>query len=152
MGDLYESDILEWSEHQAALLRRVAAGERVNGVDWANIIEELEAVGRSELRACESMIRQLLVHLLKMRAWPASKAVAHWRAETRNFLFEAKQSYSPSMAQRIDLARLYRSALDQVREEQDDSGAACALPDICPFSLDALVVSGDLEALVRVPR
>ena len=30
MSDLYEADILLWSEQQAALLRRLAAGERVN--------------------------------------------------------------------------------------------------------------------------
>jgi hypothetical protein len=37
MSDLYEADILMWSEHQAELLRRMAAGERVNDqVDWTN--------------------------------------------------------------------------------------------------------------------
>ena len=47
MSDLYDDDILEWSEQQAALLRRVAAGERLNDAspDWANIIEEVESVG-----------------------------------------------------------------------------------------------------------
>jgi hypothetical protein len=32
MSDLYDTDILVWSEQQAALLRRAAAGERVNDV------------------------------------------------------------------------------------------------------------------------
>lgn len=42
----YEADILLWSEHQAELLRRLAAGERVNDqVDWKNLIEEVESVG-----------------------------------------------------------------------------------------------------------
>jgi regulator of replication initiation timing len=31
VADLYEHDILLWSESQAALLRRLASGERVNG-------------------------------------------------------------------------------------------------------------------------
>ena len=30
MSDLYDNDILLWSEREAALLRRLAAGERVN--------------------------------------------------------------------------------------------------------------------------
>ncbi len=46
----YDADVLQWSEHQAALLRRAAAGERVNDLDWPNIIEEIESVGRSETR------------------------------------------------------------------------------------------------------
>ena len=38
MSDLYEDDILLWSERQAALLRRMAAGERLNDqVDWENV-------------------------------------------------------------------------------------------------------------------
>ncbi len=31
MTDTYETDIVVWSEEQAALLRRLAAGERVYG-------------------------------------------------------------------------------------------------------------------------
>ncbi len=86
MGDLYAADILAWSEDQAALLRRAAAGERVGGID-------------------------------------------------------------PSMAQRINLARLFRSALEQARDEADASGAPCRLPDTCPFTLDALL-AGDMPELV----
>ncbi|MDQ2804676.1 MAG: DUF29 domain-containing protein, partial [Pseudomonadota bacterium] len=45
MSDIYDADILSWSEQQAALLRQVAAGERVNeaDLDWLNIIERSRA-------------------------------------------------------------------------------------------------------------
>jgi hypothetical protein len=49
--DLYEQDILAWSDHQADLLRTVARGQRVNGVDWEHVVEEIEGVGLSELNA-----------------------------------------------------------------------------------------------------
>ena len=81
MSDLYDDDIVLWSERQAALLRRVAAGERVNNeVDWGNVAEEIEAVGRTERRACESHLVQALLHDLKAEAWPLSREVPHWRA------------------------------------------------------------------------
>jgi uncharacterized protein DUF29 len=50
MSDLYDTDIALWSEHQAVLLRRRAAGQLVNDadLDWPNIAEEIEALGRSE--------------------------------------------------------------------------------------------------------
>ena len=54
VGDsgLYGDDIVLWSKRQAELLRRMAAGERVDDqIDWPNVIEEIEDVGRSELRA-----------------------------------------------------------------------------------------------------
>ena len=46
MSDLYGDDILLWSERQAELLRRRAAGELVNDaeIDWPNVAEEIESV------------------------------------------------------------------------------------------------------------
>ena len=56
MSDLYETDVVLWSEHQAELLRRRAAGEPVNEaeLDWPNIAEEIEAVGSEQRHAVES--------------------------------------------------------------------------------------------------
>ena len=74
MADDYASDILLWSEHQAELLLRIAAGEPVNErPDWSNIIEELADVGRSELRSCRSLLRLALRQMLKAEAWPLSR-------------------------------------------------------------------------------
>jgi hypothetical protein len=64
--DLYERDILTWSEHQADLLRRLARGERVNDVDWPHIVEEIEDVGLSELNAVKNHLRLMLLHLLEL--------------------------------------------------------------------------------------
>jgi uncharacterized protein DUF29 len=57
-SDLYEDDILLWSEQQAEALRRRAANE----IDWDNIAEEVEALGRSERNAVESHLQQALLH------------------------------------------------------------------------------------------
>jgi hypothetical protein len=80
MNDLYEDDVLLWSEQQAALLRRLAAGERVNEQsDWENVIDEVECVGSEQLHAVESFLVQALVHMLKAEAWPLSRDAAHGR-------------------------------------------------------------------------
>jgi hypothetical protein len=83
--DLYERDILTWSEHQADLLRRAARGERVNNVDWAHVVEEIEDVGLSELNAVNSHLRLTLLHVLKLASWPDNSAVRHWREEVAGF-------------------------------------------------------------------
>ncbi len=95
---------------------------------------------------CESQLRRALVHLLKLQAWPTSTAASYWRAELRGFLFEAGQTYTPSMRQRITLAKIYRSALEQVRDETDDAGTPHILPDVCPWTLEVLL-AGDLAIL-----
>ena len=62
MGDLYDTDIVIWSEEQTALLRRAAAGERLNDPqpDRPNIIEEIESVGSEQVRAVESLLFQAM--------------------------------------------------------------------------------------------
>lgn len=46
--DLYHRDFVAWSQAQAERLRRLAAGERVNDLDWGNLIEEVEDLGRAK--------------------------------------------------------------------------------------------------------
>src|ERR1700677_4204107 len=96
----YDTDILTWSEHQAALLRRRAAGELVNDaeMDWPNIAEEIEDVGKSIVRGVGSHLVQAILHDLKAEARPLSREVPHWRAEARVQRDEARAAYAPSMA------------------------------------------------------
>ena len=140
MGDLYEADILEWSEHQAELLRRVAAGERVNapGPDWANIIDEVESVGREQLHQVEGLLAQALAHMLKADAWPLSREVPIWLSEARRFRTEAAARFSPSMRQRIDVAKLYRRALRYLPETIDGQAPLPVPPD-CAVTLEELL-------------
>ena len=135
----YETDVLVWSEHQADLLRRMGAGERVNDqVDWENVAEEIESLGRSERRACESHLVLALLHDLKAKAWPLSRDVPHWRAESRGHRADARRAFTPSMRQRIDLAALYREATDRLPETSDGQ-APLSVPETCPVTLDELL-------------
>ena len=135
----YETDVLTWSERQAELLRRIGAGEKVNDqVDWENVAEEVESVGRSQLAAVRSLLIQALAHLLKAEAWPLSQEVAHWRAEAMRFRIDAADIFSPSMRQRIDVRDLYAKALRIMPETIDDQPPLPA-PTECPVTLDDLL-------------
>ncbi len=149
MSGLYERDALAWAERQAALLDRLAAGERLNeAVDWANVIEEVRDVGLSELRSCRSLLRQAMLHLLKLHAWPDNPAASRWRDEVGTFLIDAADRFTPSMRQRIDLDDLYAKALHLARQA-DTSGEARSLPETCPFALDELLATQpDVTVLV----
>ncbi|MBV8613273.1 MAG: DUF29 domain-containing protein [Acetobacteraceae bacterium] len=140
MSDLYETDILAWSEDQAARLRRLAASDRLNDAspDWPNIIEEIESVGREQLHAIESLLVQALAHMLKAQAWPRSLAAPGWRAEAIRFRGDAADRFAPSMRQRINLERLYRRAL-RAMPETIDGQPPLPVPAECPVTLDALL-------------
>ncbi len=140
-GDLYDRDILVWSEQQAALLRRLAAGERVNdAVDWPHVIEEVGDLGISELRACRSLLRQAIVHLLKIHLHPDGP-VAHWLGEAAGFLADARAAFTPSMRRRLEVGDIYDDAVAQLRS----GGDVGPYPAGAPFTLDDLLAR-DAEA------
>ncbi len=72
--DVYETDFLCWLEQQAALLR----ARQFMQLDCQHLIEELEALGREQKVALQSLLRQLLIHLLKRKFSPATWPKLHW--------------------------------------------------------------------------
>jgi Domain of unknown function DUF29 len=136
----YDTDILLWSEHQAALLRRRAAGELVNEaeMDWPNIAEEIEDVGRSQLHAVESLLVQALRHMLKAEAWPLSRDAPSWRADAIDFRRQARRRFVPSMRQRIDVTGLYADALAAMPETIDGQ-SPLPMSEVCTVTLDDLL-------------
>jgi hypothetical protein len=139
MDGSYETDVLEWSERQASILRRVAAGEPGNEApDWANIIEEVEDVGRSQLTAVRSLLVQALTHKLKCQAWPDAPYVPHWQAEARGVRADAADAFTPSMRQRIDVGALYQRAMDRLPETVDGQ-PPLPVPQDCPATLDEML-------------
>jgi hypothetical protein len=137
--DLYEADILLWSERQASSLRRRAANE----LDWDNLVEEVEAVGRNELHAVQSHLILALLHDLKAEAWPLSRDVEHWRAEARGHRDDARRHFTPSMAQRIDVDKLYHQARRRMPVTLDGT-LPLPVPETCPATL-AEMLSEDTE-------
>ena len=61
LAQLYQTDYLHWLDETVERLR----SGQFEGLDWPNLIEELEAMGRNERNALKSNQRVLLTHLLK---------------------------------------------------------------------------------------
>jgi len=140
MSDLYDEDIVLWSERQGELLRRRAAGELVNDaeLDWPNIAEEIESVGNEQRFAVESLLVQGIVHMLNAHRWPDCRDAPVWRADSMRFLGDAAARFVPSMRQRLELARIWRRALRAIPDTIDGE-ALLPLPATCPYTLDELL-------------
>ena len=106
--------------------------------DWANIIEEVESVGRSQLSAVRSLLMQALEHDLKCKAWPQSRDVPHWKTEARRFRIDAAEAFTPSMRERIDVDGLYRKAQSLLPDTMDGQ-PGLAVDPACPTALDELL-------------
>ena len=70
----YDSDFVAWTKEQALALRRRAT----NAIDWDNIAEEIESLGKSDLRDLRSRIQTILDHLMRLQASPAQAPRHGW--------------------------------------------------------------------------
>ncbi|MDJ0680442.1 MAG: DUF29 domain-containing protein [Xenococcaceae cyanobacterium MO_167.B52] len=62
----YQTDFYAWTQQQAELLRN----KKIEQLDWSNLAEEIEDMGRSEKRQLESRLEVLIMHLLKWQFQP----------------------------------------------------------------------------------
>ena len=69
MNILYETDIVLWSQQHSDLPRRRATGNLGNELelDWLNLAEEIESLGRAEQEQLTTRLGVLLAYLLKWR-------------------------------------------------------------------------------------
>lgn len=79
----YDGDLVLWAEDQARALRSAARSRTNLPIDWENVAEEIEALGRSQGRELASRVRTVLLHLMKLQASPAAEPRAAWRATIR---------------------------------------------------------------------
>lgn len=150
---LYDDDIVTWAEQQAAALR--ALGERAdlsNAIDWENVAEEIESVGRSQIRAVESLLSQTLAHCLKRLSAPDVPSAVHWRQEIGTFQIAATGRYERAMRQRIDMDRVWSAAIEHAKNGLAIYGDTLLphVPMRCPLTPDELLASPfDIDAALR---
>jgi len=138
---LYDDDIVTWAEQQASTLRELARRPELSNIlDWENVAEEIESVGRSQIHAVEPLPLQTLVHVLQYMSAPSAQSTRSWRAEVIAFHAAACRAYSPGMRQRIDWARLWRTAQKQAEASLHvyDDHLVAGLPDTMPFTPDEM--------------
>jgi hypothetical protein len=66
----YESDGYGWAMAQAELLR----ARHFEGIDWDNVAEEIESMGKSERNALVSNLTQVIMHMMKWDVQPNKRS------------------------------------------------------------------------------
>ena len=102
----YDDDFVAWSKEQAEALRAEARAGSNQKLDWENLAEEVESLGRSQLHELKSQVRRVIEHLLKLEYSLASDPRSGWiesigdaRSEIELVLED-----SPSLEREIDAA------------------------------------------------
>jgi len=108
---LYDTDFYAWTKTQTAALQQKAFEQ----LDIANLIEEIEDMGKSQHRQLESRFAILIAHLLKWQFQP-DKRSRSWQATIRtqrrhiHKLLAQNPSLRPTVPEAINDA--YADALD----------------------------------------
>ncbi|HWB47626.1 MAG TPA: DUF29 domain-containing protein [Stellaceae bacterium] len=63
---LYDEDFVAWSKDQAEALRAEARAGSNQKLDWENLAEEIESLGKSQRHELRSQVRRVIEHLLKL--------------------------------------------------------------------------------------
>ena len=142
MTTLYEADTYRWALQQAEALR-AAARLKLNtplALDWENLAEEIEDLGKSRARELSSRYYQLLVHLLKWEFQP-SKRTPSWRAtvsEQRSEIGEVLDE-NPSLKPQCEdrLRRAYEKARWLASDETGLGSGT--FPDENPYTLEQVM-------------
>src|ERR1700738_97694 len=136
-ASLYEEDFYAWTQQQAERLRRLPAVG--NELDLEHIAEEIEDLGRSDLRAAQSLCQHIIEHLLKLEFSGLEAPADHWRDEIVEWRVQLEQILTRSIEAKLDLPSQYRVALRLVRRlERDVPGFTSRVPRVCPYTLEQI--------------
>lgn len=135
-SDLYDQDLYAWAMSTARMVR----DGRFDALDREHLAEELESMGKSELRALESRLAVLLAYLLKWQFQPEKRSKSWQRTliEQRKRIARLLRD-SPSLRPKLDglLPDAYDSALRLAAEEtgKDESD----FPPSCPYDVEQVL-------------
>ena len=132
------TDFYTWTRQQAEALRRRAGKDADNEIDWENVAEEIEALGRGDSREIGSRLAIVIEHLLNWKfqlegrnnSW--RRSISDGR-EAIAELIEESPSLHRAPAER--LARAYRKGR---RDALADTGVY-HMPDECPWTIEQML-------------
>jgi len=134
---LYQTDFYAWTQQQAALLK----GEEFTEVDWQNLIEEVESMGRSEQRELESRLTTIMLHLLKIVCEPRSQAVSGWKNTILTQRIDLRRHLKANATLRAHVADYVADVYQDARLLAADT-TQCAVDDFparCPWTAEQLL-------------
>ncbi len=138
-SSIYEHDFLLWTEQQAALLRAGKLAE----LDSEHILEEIESMGKEQKLALQSLLRLIMLHLLKLNYSPAKDPRNKWIEELLEFRAQAENRLEETPSLQHYAHELFAKAWPQARRIAIKTfniyGEKAAIPLECPYTLQQVL-------------
>ncbi|ANV89540.1 MULTISPECIES: DUF29 domain-containing protein [unclassified Picosynechococcus] len=135
---LYDDDYVAWLDITLEQLKK----HDLDHLDWQNLTEEIEALGREQRRKVESYLLRLLIHLLLYQHWHTEREWSGrgWEKEIDNFrleldlLLESKvlSNYLETVLEK-DYQKARKSAIRKSRLSPE------TFPISCPYSIEQIL-------------
>lgn len=136
LASLYEVDFYAWTQEQAILLGE----QKWSQVDLANLLEEIESLGKQQRQELRNRLGILLGHLLKWQFQPDHRSKS-WRATIREQRYRIRKllDESPSLKPNILDAIAYGYELGLALVVQETPLDYGDLPENCSYLLEQIL-------------
>jgi hypothetical protein len=133
---LYETDFAAWIAVTVAQLRAKDYAQ----VDWENLLEEIDAMGRRERKSLKSNLVILLQHLLKWHYQPDMRS-GSWKGTIREHRRRIRDDLQDSPSLNSYLVEIIPVAYLDAREAAaDETGLAISVfPEGCKYTIDQIL-------------
>jgi len=133
---LYDIDFYSWTQRTAALLR----AHRFDEIDVEHAAEEIEDMGKRDLKELNSRVQVLLLHLLKWQNQPDGRSPS-WQTTivTQRIEIEALLRQSPSLRPKLT-SELVQNYANAVKRAVPETGLRKEdFPVGCPFTIEQIL-------------
>lgn len=138
---LYDEDFVAWTQKMAQALER----RDFNALDWDNLVEEIQDLGKRDQREVESRLLIILTHLLKWqyhpqrRSYPGSENESFQNSWARS-IAENRDQIQRLLKQSPSLYRILENSLDECYQKARKQAAQQTnlelpvFPEVCEYS------------------
>jgi hypothetical protein len=133
---LYDTDFVAWIDATAVQLR----AKDYAAVDWENLLEEIDAMGRRERKSLRSNLVILLQHLLKWQHQPEMRS-GSWKGSIREHRRRIRDDLLDSPSLRPYLTEIIAATYSDARAAAaDETGLDLSqFPDDCEYPIGQIL-------------
>ncbi len=133
LQSLYKHDFYAWALHNAALFK----AKRFEELDFDNLAEEIESMGKSEGRELNNRLKELLLHLLKWQYQPERKGRS-WLNSINKQRIGIDEVLDENPSLKYELEQRFQQSYQYARRHaaSETSIALKMFPEQCPYSLE----------------
>ncbi len=131
LAHLYETDYLAWVELTISKLR----SQDLAAIDWENLIEEIDNMGKSTRSSLKSNLRVILLHLLKWQYQPSHRSRS-WQSSIIEHRLRIEDAFAESPSLRRYFIEVFGDAYTgAIQLASSETGISQkTFPKTCPYT------------------